>query len=253
MRDAAFRWDAVIKVGGSLGRVKRRLPPLMRRIARLGRLRRLLIVPGGGAYADLVRSERRRLGLQETRAHRMALLAMDQYALALAQFCPCSRTARSIAEARRLAASGRVPILAVSTLVARDPGLERTFRLTSDSIAAWVARRIGAHRLILLKSVPGLPPRPIDRRDAKRLEVLGVVDPLFPRLMPGAAEVFIVDGRRSETLLLVAGGGTRRSPERRAFQAIRRARHAATGDDRARTVRRARRRTPRRARRPHPD
>ena len=212
MRRPAFRWEIVIKVGGSLGRRPRQLPPLMRRIARLAREQRLLIVPGGGVFADLVRRETRRHGFEEERAHRMALLAMDQYALGLGRFCPGSRPVTTLAAARRVAASGRAPILLASSLLLRESTLERSFRLTSDSIAAYVARRTGAKRLALMKSVQRPDGRVSSREELQRLARRGVVDPLFPRLRPDGVEVFILDGRRPTALLQLT---PRRAPPAR--------------------------------------
>jgi hypothetical protein len=56
-----------------------------------------------------------------------------------------------------------------------DPGLPRTWDLTSDSLAAWLCGRLGCKSLLLVKSCT-LPP------DPPQLEVLardGVVDPLL--------------------------------------------------------------------------
>jgi len=200
MSERRFRFDLVIKVGGSLGRRPGRLGPLMRRIAALARDQRLLVLAGGGVFADLVRREMRRLGLEETRAHRMALLAMDQYGLALARFCPGARPVATLAAARRLAIAGRTPILLASTLLARERCLERSFRLTSDSIAAYLAGRVGARRLALVKSVPQPDGRLGTREEARRMARRGVVDPLFPRHVPSGLEVWILDGRRKDAI-----------------------------------------------------
>jgi aspartokinase-like uncharacterized kinase len=68
----------VIKVGGSLSRGER-LGPLCQRLAALGRQHPLLVVPGGGAFADTVREYDQRYRLSDHAAHWMAVLAMDQY------------------------------------------------------------------------------------------------------------------------------------------------------------------------------
>jgi aspartokinase-like uncharacterized kinase len=75
--------------------------------------------------------------------------------------------------------SGRIPILLPRIILdeedrlAQDP-LPHSWAVTSDSIAARVAVRLGAEELLLLKSAP-LPPG-IDRTGAARL---GLVDPAF--------------------------------------------------------------------------
>jgi dihydroneopterin aldolase len=187
----------------------------MRALATLARTRHVLVVPGGGRFADLVRREMPRLGLSEARAHAMALLAMDQYALVLAGATPRARPVATLGAARRAAAAGRLPILLASRIAAEERGglgghagrraggarravLERTFRTTSDAIAGWVASRLRARALVLLKSVPGLDLAIAGRRDAGRAARRGLVDARFAHHLPRGARVRLVDGRADD-------------------------------------------------------
>ncbi|HEU4402758.1 MAG TPA: hypothetical protein VFT43_11690, partial [Candidatus Polarisedimenticolia bacterium] len=52
-----FHWDLVLKVGGSLMEGAA-LRPLLARLARLAGRRRLLVIPGGGPFADQARAAR---------------------------------------------------------------------------------------------------------------------------------------------------------------------------------------------------
>jgi 5-(aminomethyl)-3-furanmethanol phosphate kinase len=192
-------WDLLIKVGGSLGRGPS-LPALLASLAELARRRRVLIVPGGGVFADVVRAEWARHSIDEARAHRMGLLAMDQYGVLLSALCPRSRTVTDLRTARRVSRAGRTPILLPSSIIDRDGSLERSFRLTSDSIAAFLARRVGAACLVLLKSTDRPDGKVASRAAARELVRLGIVDPLFPEMMPPDAETLILDGRRPERL-----------------------------------------------------
>jgi hypothetical protein len=128
----------------------------------------------------------------------MALLAMDQYGLLLAAICPAARPVANLEAAARVARRGRLPILLASGVINGERRLERTFRLTSDSIAAHLARRTGARRLVLVKSARLPTQRVVDRARATSLARRGIVDPLFPALMPRRAETWIVNGRRSK-------------------------------------------------------
>ena len=65
--------ETVLKVGGSLGRSEG-IVILCKEISRLGKRSGLLVVPGGGEFADQVRSYYQRYHLSETTAHRMALV-----------------------------------------------------------------------------------------------------------------------------------------------------------------------------------
>ena len=74
---APVRPDAVLKVGGSLGRRPRRLRRLMAALGALAPPRTLVVVPGGGLFAEEVRRADRRFALDPSSSHWMAILAMD--------------------------------------------------------------------------------------------------------------------------------------------------------------------------------
>jgi 5-(aminomethyl)-3-furanmethanol phosphate kinase len=147
--------SAVLKVGGSLGRAAG-LESLCGEISRLGRSHRLLVVPGGGEFADQVRAVYRRYQLDETTVHWMALLAMDQYGYLLKSLIPGSVLVEDMDAVFQAAESGRVPVLLPSKLVIRIDPLPHSWQVTSDSIAAWISHYGNCCRLVLLKDVDGL-------------------------------------------------------------------------------------------------
>ena len=78
----------VIKVGGGLSATPGALEAVCAALGAAGRRHRLLVVPGGGPFADAVREFDRRQPLSPDAAHWMAILAMDQYAHVLADRIP---------------------------------------------------------------------------------------------------------------------------------------------------------------------
>jgi aspartokinase-like uncharacterized kinase len=128
----------VVKVGGSLARDDE-LRTLCATIGELCERHELRIVPGGGAFADAVRDADRRFGLSDGAAHRMAILGMEQFGLLLRDLLP---------------ESARDAVVMPAALPLDD--LPESWQVTSDSIAAWVADRAGAGRLVLVKQVDGL-------------------------------------------------------------------------------------------------
>jgi aspartokinase-like uncharacterized kinase len=129
----------------------------------------LIVVPGGGAFADAVREADRRLGLGDDAAHWMAVLAMDQCAhLLLTRLAigALVSTARDIEVALQ---AGKVAILApYRWLRAVDP-LPHSWSVTSDAIAAWVAGAAGAARLVLVKAPGARGPDLVDAHFALAL------------------------------------------------------------------------------------
>lgn len=172
----------VIKLGGSLAD----WPDLRRWVRLLGDRHAidLAVVPGGGPFADQVRAAQARWRFDDDVAHRMAILAMEQYGLML---CGLARgqliPAATPAAIRAALRAGVTPVWAPSAMAfadARGKGeIAETWDMTSDSLAAWLAGKLRAERLVLVKSAK---PRP--GADLKALVKSGLIDQAFPRYVP---------------------------------------------------------------------
>ncbi len=209
---------SVVKIGGGVAREAGddALERLCRTIGEAGERHPLLVVPGGGAFADAVREHDARLALQAETSHRMAILAMDQFGWLLSDLIPGGVPCVDIAAARAAAAGGRTPILLPAALLAADP-LPASWEVTSDSIAAWVAGVAGAARVVLTKPVAGLyrdwPPdgEPIARLSVDELAELrseGVDRHLPEALRVARVEAWLVDGREPARLMTLLEKGS---------------------------------------------
>jgi hypothetical protein len=198
----------VVKLGGSFA-----FSPRLRSIleAVVAARSAVVIVPGGGPFADAVRDAQPRMGFDHGAAHRMALMAMAQFAEALACCSAGVRTAASIAAVHEACEAGATPVWSPWPLADGLAALPESWDLTSDSLAAWLAGKLGATRLFLLKhrDPPDRPMTPAQTAQA------GIVDRLFPDYakMSGAritwlgpsqlpALIEILDGRKAAGLLL---------------------------------------------------
>ena len=165
---------AVVKVGGSFARYSR-LGDLVRALE-MGR-GRVVIVPGGGPFADIVRREQSKIGYDNSSAHRMALLAMAQFGFTLASRSLVLKPAASIAAIKRALEEEAVPVWLPLDILDGDPGIPESWEVTSDSLAAWLAGRLDASRLIFLKRAA---PASLKTSD---LVAAGVLDPLTPHFL----------------------------------------------------------------------
>ena len=148
--------EAVIKVGGSLAEEPKKLKALCQSLGILARKRALIVVPGGGRLADVVRTLDRRFMLSSEVAHRMAILAMDQFGLLLPCIIPYSCAFHRLENAKKLLENRNSPIFLPSKLMFEENPLENSWDVTSDSIAAHVASRVSAKKLVLVTDVDGI-------------------------------------------------------------------------------------------------
>ncbi len=165
--------DAVVKVGGSLERHKNRLTTLVHTLTRLAEKHRIIAVPGGGSFADRVREVTSTYSIDDQTAHKMAILAMDQYGLMLSAIARSALTSYSIDEVQALS-EGRLCIYLPSRELLTDSALRACWDVTSDSIAAYVAGRCGYQTLILLKDVDGIYTK--DPKEDREASLLKTVD-----------------------------------------------------------------------------
>lgn len=139
----------VAKIGGSLHAA----PQLAQWIAALKHWpHRLTIVCGGGPFADAVRAAQPKMAYSDATAHTMALLAMEQYALALASLYDLDLFA-TVEEAAAIHARGRVALWRPSRMIADAPDVAPCWDATSDSLAAWLAGKSDADALLVIKSL----------------------------------------------------------------------------------------------------
>jgi len=112
----------------------------------------IVIVPGGGIFANAVREAQKLSKISDACAHRLAVLAMDQFGLLLASLNPLLVTAASELEIAERTWQHRAIVWLPSKMVLADDSIPQSWGVTSDSLAAWLAERLDAQHLILLKS-----------------------------------------------------------------------------------------------------
>ncbi len=188
---------AIVKVGGSLldwaG-----FPECLTGFLKILREREPALQPvllgGGGPFADVVRHLDRVHHLGEVASHRLAIRSMDLLADVLGRLFPDARILDRLEDFDH-ALSKEFAILVPSRILdameSTDPDpLPCCWDVTSDSIAAWIADRLDARSLILLKSASIAEGS--TREDAARL---GRVDPFFPIASRGIDRVEYVNLR----------------------------------------------------------
>ncbi|MGD6808296.1 MAG: delta 1-pyrroline-5-carboxylate synthetase [Candidatus Bathyarchaeia archaeon] len=208
----------IVKVGGSLSKNPEALRKLCQKLSLIAQNHPILVVPGGGKFADCVREADKHFSLSAKVTHRMAILGMDQYGLLLSDLIPNCQVAESLEEAKS-ACVGRLVVFLPSRFMFSDDGLPNSWQVTSDSIAAYIAGKLGAEKLLLIKDVDGLytcdPKQNPNAQLLKHLtvsELLGTktcVDDYLPKLLKKSGiDCFVVNGFYPDRVEAVLKGQT---------------------------------------------
>lgn len=146
----------VVKVGGSLALHPEKLRALCTKLTEISKKHKLIIVPGGGEFADVVRSLDKRFSLSCGTSHRMAILSMDQYGLLLSDLIPNSIAVRKLEEIKYSFEQGKLPVFLPSYLLLNEEELENSWDVTSDTIALYIAKKLEAPKILLITDVDGI-------------------------------------------------------------------------------------------------
>lgn len=165
----------VIKLGGSLlssGSLKEWLSIFTEYGAG-----KIVIVPGGGVFAEQVRIAQKKWKFDDEAAHQMALIAMEQYAYLLKSYAPVLHVSDSIEGIERAVNLNQIPVWLPSKMVNQCQALSSTWKLTSDSLALWLAGQLDAEHTLLVKSVSA------EDMNSRQLSALNKVDEDFPEFV----------------------------------------------------------------------
>ena len=184
----------VVKVGGGLLALPGALERAGCALALASAYRPLVVVPGGGPFADTVRRFETEHGLAPVSAHWMAILGQDQYAHVLVERIPEASLVHGPEETAAELAARRIAVLAPYQWMRGADVLPHSWDATGDSVAAFVAGALDAELLVLLKPAAG----PIDE----------LTDRCFRETLPAGLSVKVLGASDVERLPeLVRGVG----------------------------------------------
>jgi len=136
----------------------------------------IIIVPGGGPFADQVRQAYHNWEIDEEMAHEMGVLSMQQYASLIFSI---NKNISRIDSISSLCSNNKSNIMVWFPYkdVMELCSYPKSWDVTSDSISLWLANEIGAKKLCLVKSaeIDGLSPNQIINSN--------IVDEYFPNII----------------------------------------------------------------------
>lgn len=165
----------VIKVGGSILKIGQ-LPQTLRVIST--RNRPTIVVPGGGPFADSIRTIQDTLKFSDSTAHRMALLAMHQFACLIIENSKTFVGVDTLEELKSSISLDLIPVWLPERIASTADDIPQKWSMTSDGLAAWLAHKLGGAEVCLLKSCT-IP----QNSTLYELYENGIIDPEFYSLV----------------------------------------------------------------------
>lgn len=142
----------------------------------------VVIVPGGGRFADAVRQAQAQWGFDDLAAHNMAVLAIAQTAHLLCSLNPALIRCDREQALKGVLEQGSVALWSPIELQRDRADADTTWDVTSDSIALGLALRLGASRLVVVKSCAVDPLSSLEQLGAE-----GLVDRCFATMAHGTS------------------------------------------------------------------
>ncbi len=212
--------DAIIvKVGGSLALHPENLRILCAKLSGLSKKHRIIVIPGGGEFADVARDMDKRFSLSNEVSHRMAILGMDQYGLLLSDLIVSSKVINQLGQLLKVLDLGKVPIFLPSSFLLTSDPIENSWDVTSDSIAIYLASQVKSTKVVLITDVDGIftydpkiypDAQLINEISAKQLETIGnrtSVDKFLPKLLTQMKiRCYVVNGLFPQRVAAVLDG-----------------------------------------------
>lgn len=148
---------AVFKIGGKILENSKNLEFTFSQLKKLyedNTLQKIIIIPGGGSYADFIRSSDENLVLGDDLAHWMAIFSMDYNGKELNKKFPdleCINDFKKIQSANNIFCI----FLPYSYLRKKDE-LPHSWDVTSDSMAIYIANKLNLNECYLIKDIEGI-------------------------------------------------------------------------------------------------
>jgi dihydroneopterin aldolase len=127
------------------------------------------------------------MGFSDDAAHAMAILAMDAFGRVILDGGARLAPARSLDEVVRVLDEGKIPVWLPSSMTIGSTDIPASWDITSDSLAAWLAGRIGAETLLLVKQTQAFS----SEDSVADLMARGIVDPAFAEILPDGIGLYL--------------------------------------------------------------
>ncbi len=178
--------------------------------------KKILIVSGGGAFANKVRNYDDDMRFSNTASHNVAILCMDIIGTLLADKVEGLEAVYSLEKSESVADQGKIPVLLPSRIIDCIDPLEHSWRVSSDSISLYISNLLKA-KLLIATDVDGIYTHDPSYDDAKFIKNISAkkllnfgetsVDQFLPELLLGyESDCYVVNGKHPDRVISIIEG-----------------------------------------------
>lgn len=139
----------VVKLGGSL------FPEEIIKFCNAMIGKRVLLICGGGEFANKIREYNEKMHFSDTANHKTAVMCMDIIGMLIADKVDNLKAVYSLEKANKVLEEGNVPVLLPSKLMEYQDPLEHSWKVTSDSIAIYISWLLES-KILIVTNVDGI-------------------------------------------------------------------------------------------------
>jgi len=149
--------QAIFKIGGKILENSRHIESTISQLTQLYEeniLQKILLIPGGGSYANFIRCIDEELVLGDDLAHWMGIYSMNYNGIELNRKyhkLECIEELKTFQDAQKIFC-----IFLPYNYLRKDDTLPHSWDVTSDSIALYVANELNLNQCFLIKDVEGI-------------------------------------------------------------------------------------------------
>ena len=210
--------DWLIKIGGSL--FPEKAIELCQAIVDLNNSlrspKKIVFICGGGVFANKIREYNGDIHFSDTANHNSAIMCMDIVGTLLADKVSGLESINSIEMVELILKQGKLPLLIPSAIIASHDELEHSWRVTSDSIAMFIADLLKA-KLLIATDVDGIYTHDPCHDGAKLIKFISAkkllnfgetsVDEFLPELLLRyKSNCYVVNGKYPERVISIIEG-----------------------------------------------
>ncbi|TES94907.1 MAG: hypothetical protein E3J90_10960 [Promethearchaeota archaeon] len=149
--------QAIFKIGGKILENSNNIESVISQLTQLykeGIFQKIIIIPGGGSYANFVRKLDEELQFGDDLAHWMAVYSMNYNGMILNRKYPALETIEKLTTFQD--AKQMFCIFLPYSFLRKDDTLPHNWDVTSDSIALYVANKLKLSQCFLIKNIDGI-------------------------------------------------------------------------------------------------